>query len=136
MSTLEIPAPAPFVVGRGRCGISGDCVTSPNYPKPLYGGEGNCIISVSKAGTLKVKLFDLYHMSMSGMTFADKFVVGSKAYDAKGSPDGVSVVACTTIQWKHHSMSQYKKGWKLCLDSPPKCQSLTGCLWLGEPSVA
>ena len=96
-----------FVVDSGLCTVdsSAACFRSPNYPSN-YGDNQQCTITAHEAVTLSVTAF-------STESCCDALTVNGVQYCGTSGPDGVQVVADSTIAFSSDSVGN-RTGFEVC----------------------
>ena len=92
----------------GPCVVSGNCVSSPNYPAK-YDAHEACAIRPLRSGELSVTDF-------STDMGRDELIVDRINYSGNAGPRGVPVSSSTSIYWLSDE-SQESTGWEICLPS-------------------
>jgi hypothetical protein len=116
-----------FVVDSGLCTVdsTGTCFRSPNYPSN-YGDNQQCTITAHEAVTLSVTAF-------STESCCDKLTVNGVQYSGTSGPDGVQVVADSTITWTSDSFTS-RTGFEVCGAFPLNSSEPGRGVWLrGAP---
>ena len=108
MSTLPGSASSSGFTTTGPCVVSGNCISSPNYPSNYNSNEA-CSISPTRSGQLSVSGF-------STEQGYDKLTVAGTQYQGTSGPTGVYVSSSMSITWSSDN-SQESTGWNICLPS-------------------
>ena len=100
-----------FVVDSGLCTVdsTGTCFRSPNYPSN-YGDNQQCTITAHEAVTLSVTAFNLENHYLCDF---DALTVNGVQYCGTTGPDGVQVVADSTIAFSSDSVGN-RTGFEVC----------------------
>ena len=108
-------ASASFVVTEGNCVVTGDCVSSPNYPE-AYDGYTECTIVPESDGWLSVQSFELESYSWSDYCY-DHLTVNDVQYCNEIGPEGVAVTPATEMTFVADYDQSGHAGFSICLSS-------------------
>ena len=108
-------ASASFVVTEGPCVVTGDCVSSPNWPED-YDAYTECTIVPESDGWLDVAGFDL-HGSSAARYCWDHLTVNDVQYCNQHGPQGVAVTSSTEITFIADYYDGGHGGFSICLAS-------------------
>eukprot|EP00966_Prymnesium_polylepis_P029037 673308-Prymnesium_polylepis.1 len=116
-----------FTVRSGACVASGNCAQHAAYPAS-YGNGESCSITVESTTSLLVEHFDVAPMTSSyawsyggGWTYDkcdDYLSIDSVQYCGSSGPDGVPMLAGSTIEWLS-DQNVVASGWRICGAVPP-----------------
>ena len=108
-------ASASFVVTEGNCVVTGNCVSSPNYPE-AYDGYTECTIYPTSDGWLEVESFELESYSWSDYCY-DHLTVNDVQYCNEIGPEGVAVNSSTEMTFVADYDQSGHAGFSICLSS-------------------
>ena len=112
---LPRPTTSASFTSDGSCTVSGDCISSPNFPQP-YSNSQQRTITANMPGKLSVTDFQT-ERNFDYLSIND---VGYSGSGIEYSPDGVRVETSTSIRWATDA-SGLNNGWNMCLEAD--CQN-------------
>merc|ERR1719330_717787 len=97
------PPPGTWTVSGSGCALSGDCISSLNYPSN-YGNNEACTVTMAGDFALTVEAF-------STESYYDSLTMGGRSYSGTSGP--ASGIYSGTIDW-NSDYSVTRSGWRIC----------------------